>query len=457
MSYIGIDIGTTTISGLLVEGESGRELKRETVANSAKLPADAPWKCLQDPQKIWEICRQMIETFSAQSPEPVEGIGFTGQMHGILYLDKEGKPCSELISWQDERANQPCGEGLTYSQKIARLSGYAVATGCGLATLFYDTVNRRIPPNAAKICTITDFAAMKAAGRKTPLTHVSNAASLGMFSLEQMAFDRQKIQGLGVDPGLLPEVTDEEQVIGYTREGIAVCVAIGDNQASFLGAVGQGADTLINIGTGSQISKLIDRPVFKEGLECRPYLDHKYLIVGSSLCGGSSYNLLMRFFVQAGELLSAGCGKDVMRRMDRAAEEAENSGLVPLKVDTRFRGTREHPEKRGSISNIQWDNFTVGNLCLSFLQGICEELYEFYERMGDGQDQDFYVASGNAVRNGGILRRSLQKIFRAPIRIPRNAEEAAFGAAMLAFCCTGKRSWQEVRGKIRYLKEESCL
>ena len=52
-----------------------------------------------------------------------------------------------------------------------------------------------------------------------------------------------------------------------------------------------------------------------------------------------------------------------------------------LKVDTRFRGTRENPEKRGAILNVGADNFTFGNVCYSFLSGICEELYGFYSKM----------------------------------------------------------------------------
>ena len=459
MSYIGIDIGTTTISGLLIQERGGREIRRKTVPNTAKISADVPWKSLQDPRKIWEICRQMIAEFSTDGTEPVQGIGFTGQMHGILYLDAEGEPCSELISWQDERANQPYQDGTTYSQRILQLSGYPVATGCGIATIFYDTVNRKVPPQAVQVCTITDFAAMRAAGQKRPLTHASNAASLGMFSLERMAFDTEKIRALGIDPGLLPKVTAEEEILGYTGAGCAVAVAIGDNQASFLGAVGAGADTLINIGTGSQISKWVDHPVSLEGLECRPYLDHNYLIVGSSLCGGSSYHLLMRFLDETvREMSQGGCRIDnIMQQMDRAAEEAERSAIPPLKVDTRFRGTRACPEKRGSISNIQWDNFTVGNLCLSFLRGICEELYGFYTGMGNGREKKFYVASGNAARNSEILRRIMQQVFGAPIRIPQNAEEAAYGAAALALHAVGKVPWAEIKGLIRYDESEICL
>ena len=34
-------------------------------------------------------------------------IGLTGQMHGIVYLDREGRCISPLYTWQDGRGNLP--------------------------------------------------------------------------------------------------------------------------------------------------------------------------------------------------------------------------------------------------------------------------------------------------------------------------------------------------------------
>ena len=74
---------------------------------------------------------------------------------------------------------------------------------------------------------------------------------------------------------------------------IPVTVAIGDNQASFLGAAGSENNTLlVNMGTGGQISVLTDQYFETEGIEARPFLGGKYLLVGASLCGGKAYALL---------------------------------------------------------------------------------------------------------------------------------------------------------------------
>lgn len=97
-----------------------------------------------------------------------------------------------------------------------------------------------------------DYAVCSLTGRKAPLCHTTNAASLGFFSPER-GFDICALEKLGVDAWVLPDYTAENVIVG-TYEGIPVSVAIGDNQASFLGSVQCPAETaLINFGTEARL------------------------------------------------------------------------------------------------------------------------------------------------------------------------------------------------------------
>ena len=457
MYYIGMDIGTTTISGLLIDADNGNEITRKTIANSTRLISDDSWKSVQSARQISEICAELVRQLSQGYEDNLQGIGITGQMHGILYVDGEGNACSDLVSWQDERGNLLFDDSQTYCQRIRQLTGCSVATGFGITTLFYDTVNGLVPKEATSICTITDYVAMRLAGRRQPLVHVSNAASLGLFSFDTMSFMEDKIASLGLDVSLLPEVTAKECIIGQTESGVLVSVAIGDNQASFLGSVGMGTDTLINIGTGNQISRLSAERSEINGVECRPFVNNHFLLVGAGLCGGSSYSLLVRLFTEAVTLITEESPGNIIKIMDQAAIQALHDGIEPLQVDTRFRGTRDNSSIRGAISNISEKNFTMGNLCRSFLKGICEELYAFYKRMQPRCRPDFYAISGNAARNSKILRQMAVEVFGAEVRVPQNAEEAAYGAALLAIHVTEGRSWDEITKLVRYNEPVTLL
>ena len=61
------------------------------------------------------------------------------------------------------------------------------------------------------------------------------------------------------------------------------------------------------MGTGGQISILSDQYFAEKGIEARPFLNGKYLLVGSSLCGGKSYALLEQFFRR---VVKAATGED---------------------------------------------------------------------------------------------------------------------------------------------------
>lgn len=107
MKTIGIDIGTTTISGVVLEKnetQKARILEAKTIENGSFLATDSDWERIQDAENIVKKSRQMLDDFLDRYPE-VEKIGLTGQMHGIVYIDKEGTCVSPLYTWQDARGS----------------------------------------------------------------------------------------------------------------------------------------------------------------------------------------------------------------------------------------------------------------------------------------------------------------------------------------------------------------
>lgn len=448
MKTIGLDIGTTTICGVLLDGETGLLLGSKTLPNTAALPSAHPWERCQSPAEILRLCKKIIGELAADITD-LSSIGVTGQMHGMLYLDAEGTPLSPLYSWQDGRGDLPGRDGRSYAQALGELTGYPMATGYGLTTHYYNLQNGLVPSRAACICTIGDYVAAALARVSTPLMHSSNAASLGLFDLRAGAFDQKALAAAGIDPALLPPVTDKIQAVGYSPEGRAVTVAVGDNQASFLGSVADDDSILVNVGTSSQISVICSALVNAPGVEARPLLDGELLAVGSPLCGGDAYATLRRFFEQTAQMM--GCTvSDIYFKMNSAAA-AVYDHPNPLTVSTQFRGTRQNPALRGSITNIDVGNFTPAHLTLGVLRGICEELYGLYTAMPLtlGEKQRL-VGSGNAIRKNMLLQRIFSDRFGMTLMIPLYEEEAAFGMSLMALCLADGRSPTDARRLIQY-------
>jgi len=435
LRFLGLDIGTTSLSAVVIDGENGKILKAETLDNDANLVSSDTDRRMQDPEKIIDklllLKNDLVKEFA-----PIDAIGVTGQMHGILYLDKDGKPVSPLYTWQDAAGSKSYKES-TYAEYLSQKTGYNLASGYGLVT---DYVNRdlaRVPQNAVTFCTVHDFAVMVLTGRKTPLVHSSDAASLGCFSIKDGVFDLKAISALGLNPEFLPDVTPETVIAGKTEEGIPVTVAIGDNQASVIGSIKGEGCALVNIGTGSQVSVLTHTPTdFSEG-EIRPLNQDNYMLVGAPLCGGRSFALLHKFFKECATLFDGDTSK-IYSVMDAIA--AENSDSHSLSVDTRFCGTRKNPDIRGAISGISDTNFTPAELTRGFLWGMAEELYSLYAKMLPLTDIPVtkIASSGNAIRKSPVLKAYLEEKFGLTLSIPSHREEAAFGAALFAAVASGK-------------------
>lgn len=413
---IGLDIGTTTISAVVLDTIDGTLLARKTEKSEADMPAKDPLEKIQDAAKIIEKAKKLLRELLEAYPD-TGSIGLTGQMHGIVYLDGEGKLLSPLYTWQDRQAEPFCRE-------MQERTGYTVSSGYGLATHYALQQKGKVPDGAAKICTIMDYLAFCLTGCLK--IHSTNAASLGFFTGE--GFDASALKKLGISPEILPQITDRCETVGYYR-GIPVTMAIGDNQASFLGSVADPeAMALANFGTGSQISVMTGSPV-TDGVEQRPYLEGTYLACGSALCGGRAYALMEKFLR---DITGGDEQYPLLNELARRGMEMED---LPVVIPT-FCGTRQDPTARGSIGNLSEENFTPAALAAGLLLGMTGELQEMFRKM-PGERVGTLVASGNGVRKNPALVRALERVFGMRVLIPAHQEEAAFGAALFAAAAKG--------------------
>lgn len=434
---IGIDFGTTTICAGVLDREKKEWIDIMSIPNRHEIAAENFWEKMQDSTGILLDGLDLFEKLRT-AHGPIDGVGLTGQMHGILYLNAEGKPVSPLYTWQDGRGDLEMGNtSESYTSFITRRSGYNVASGYGSVTHFYNQVNHLIPKDAVKLTTIYDAFQISLTGKTDLVLHPSSAASFGLYNLKQGDFDRKIIQKLGMNPDFFPSVS-KDNLPFENPEGIFIFPGIGDNQASFAGSIQTPEKTLlINVGTGSQISFQTDKPVCVPGSEIRPYINDDYLWAGSSLCGGRAISMLEKFFRLTADEVGAPPGS-MYPWMDRLSEQAFNI-KNPVVVKPYFSGTRENPSLRGSIEKLGTDNFTPSHLIAGVLQGIVDELYEMYCNIKEKQEHTpkILVGSGNGIRKSPVLRKLFEQKFGAPLYVPNHREEAAFGAALFALSGNG--------------------
>lgn len=446
MKTLGLDIGTTSISAVVME--NGQIVDSRTRKNDTFIIECREWERLQDPDIILEVSVGLVKTLFELYPD-IAGIGVTGQMHGIVYLDRCGNTVSPLYTWQDGRGDLQYGtyEGKaeSYAEYLSRITGYRVGTGYGAVTHFYNMKNGIVPESSAVFCTIQDYIAMVLGGADEPVTDGSDAASLGMYDLRRKAFDTEALQRTGMDPDFFPKKATQI-CIGKFEGRADVFTAIGDNQASFLGAVSDLKNQmLVNVGTGSQFSVYSPDYMECEGLETRPFPDGGYLIVGASLCGGRAYALLERFFWMTGQMLGKAVHKNAAEEFEGEQRQQDCYAAMELllsesgrpddlpEVETLFQGTREQPKLRGSIQKLSVDNFTPKHLIWAWMEGMACELNGMYlNYLRAGGKKKKLIGSGNGIRKNRFLKECFEDVFKEQMVLTEHVEEAACGAAKFA-------------------------
>lgn len=414
--FLGIDTGTTSIS-IAAVSETCELLASRTINHGSFIAGDSPLSRVQDVERIKSLALEGAESLMSELGRP-SGIGFTGQMHGILYVNALGKAVSPLYTWQDSTGDDEL--------PVLREHGLKVSSGYGLATHLHLQKAGKIPSEAVRLSTISDYIAMSLCGKSEPVLSSDMAASWGCFDFRGRRFMTDELEKAGVNVSYLPEVLKGYAVIGETRDGVPVVCSMGDNQAAVRGSLKDEENSLlVNIGTGSQVSFVSKDYVEVSGdVELRPY-GEGYILAGAALCGGRAYAMLERLFREI-------AGHECYSLMSEKAEEFLLSGMSELKVDTRFAGTRSDPEIRGSISGIGEENFCVGALSVGVMRGILGELRGMYETMTEltGRRASVLVGSGNGMRKNVLMQRLAGEMFGMSVEIPDLTEEAASGSAM---------------------------
>ena len=189
MKTLGLDIGTTTVSAVVLE--DGRVIESVTEKNGYFIESAHAWEKAQNVAMIEKTARGVVDALLSRHKD-VTHIGVTGQMHGIVYLDKSGAPLSPLYTWQDGRGDLPFTENATYASYLSDATGYALATGFGAVTHFYNLKNGLVPKDTAVFCTIHDYIAMRLCGAARPVTDATDAASFGLFDVAKGHFDEEQ-------------------------------------------------------------------------------------------------------------------------------------------------------------------------------------------------------------------------------------------------------------------------
>jgi sedoheptulokinase len=413
-----------------------------------RIASSNPYAFEQDAAGIAASVRELFGKLKL----PVSSVGVTGQVHGIVYTDEALRPLSPLYTWLDRRGVEPW-KGSTPQIALEEKTGVRLPAGWGLLTHYANRLFGRVPAGAQYVMGISELVAGILTGSPLAKTDDSMMASFGAWEAPGVYRNVLLAEVLPPDGPAFLEAAPPFAVAGRLADGIfpgaaPVAYPVGDKQAGFFGALPRPEEScLVSIGTSGQISFFSTSAACPAGMELRPYLGKGYLQVGATLAAGKSYEAL---FAMVKEIIHASGGRigdeAVFALMKQAAKAAGKTSLV---FETTLGGTRRNAAKRGAITGIGLDNFRLGDLALSAIDGIVRELADFTEPAGglSLNGLRYITVTGSAPEKNALFIEAVRRQFGRDVRIPA-FDGAGFGAAVIGAVAAGLVKDNETAGLI---------
>ncbi len=430
--HIGIDIGTTNISATVVDIKSGKMIEAPTYSNN-RIKSDTPFAYEQDVDEI----ERSVFTLLATVDENLDSITITGQVHGILYYDKNFQAVSPLATWLDGRSLQKI-DGKTIEELFYEETQHHIPTGYGLITHYANRKLNLIPHQAVGFCGILEYITGRLIGKEVVKSDPSCLGTYGAYDPVSKTFDQRIVDIVVGKKFSFPQLSSSPfEIAGTTVDGIQVTYPVGDNQAGYFGMVGKIENSaLISIGTSGQLSFFSTSSDCNPQMELREFLGMGYLHVGATLSAGKAYETLKNFFKNVYyHITKLEIDDEVV--FDAMKRSVEQKSAFPIIHSPLFKGTRKNPHLKASFEMIDLDNFTMGNMVESVIDGVVRELYDFVDKSDTTTFSiDRIVATGNGVRKNHLFSKSIEKMFQVKPVVANVNDGAAIGAALVGSIAT---------------------
>lgn len=452
-TYLGIDCSTTATKAILID-EAGAVVG--VAASEYPYETPKPLWSQQDPDLWWRATVQSIRQVvsrSGVSPQAVKGIGLTGQMHGLVLLDKEGAVLRPAILWNDQRTQAQCDEirARLGRERLIQVTGNDALTGFTAPKILW--VQQEEPDIYGRIAHILlpkDYVRFKLTGAYA----VDKAGGAGtlLFDLKRRDWSPEVVAALDMDPDWLPPTFEGTAVTGTLSPAAAAATGLpagipvvggGGDQAA--NAVGTGAVVegivALSLGTSGVVFAATDTPAIEPAGRLHAFchaVPGKWHFMGVMLSAAGS----LRWFRD-----TLAPGTDFADLVATAtAVNAGSDGLLFLPYLTGERTPHPDPLARGAFVGLTVRHGRE-HMTRAVLEGVAFGLGDSFELMrqaGITAIRQVRVSGGGA--RSPLWRQILADVFDTELVTVNTAEGAAYGAALLA--ATGSGAFASV--------EEAC-
>ena len=442
--WLGIDIGTGGTRALLVD-ERGA-VRAGCTAPHEEMRMERPLWAEQRPENWWDAAVIAIRGVLAEagvSGSQIQGIGLSGQMHGLVILDGAGAVIRPSLIWCDQRSQAQVDaiNARLGRENILRYIANPVLTGFTLPKFLWVRDNE--PQNFARVRTMLlpkDYVRYRLTGEFA--SEVSDASGTALFDVVNRRWSMEMMDGLGLDRSILPKCYESSEITGTITSQVAELTGLaagtpvvggGGDQAS--SAVGNGivepGIVSCTIGTSGVVFAHMDQvaydPTGRVHTFCHAVRD-KWHVMGVTQGAGLS----LQWFRNQ---IAPGTDYDTLTA-EAARSPVGAQGLFWLPYLMGERTPHLDATARGGWIGLT-NSHRRADLIRALIEGVSYSLADCLEIVaGLGVPLSSVRASGGGARSA-FWRQLLADILGHRVVCLETQEGSAYGAALLALAGTG--------------------
>lgn len=433
MLYIGIDLGTSAVKLLLMD-ETGKI--HNIVSKEYPISFPHPGWSEQNPEDWFaESMEGMKELIAECDKSQVAGIGFGGQMHGLVALDAEDQVIRPAILWNDGRTTK---ETEYLNEEIGRetLSKYTANIAfAGFTAPKILWMKENEPDKFARISKIMlpkDYLAYRLSG--VHCTDYSDASGMLLLDVKHKCWSKEMIEICGISEEQLPKLFESYEVVGTLKgeiaselglsEQVKVVAGAGDNAAAAVGTgtVGEGK---CNISLGTSGTIFISSKNFgvdeHNALHSFDHADGNYHLMGCMLSAASCNKWWMDEVLRTKEY-----GEE-QKKITKLGEN--NVFYLPYLMGER--SPHNDPKARATFTGMTMDT-TREDMTQAVLEGVAFGLRDSLEvaRNLGIKIERTKICGGGA--KSPLWKKIIANVMNLKVDVIESEEGPGYGGAMLA-------------------------
>ena len=365
-------------------------------------------KAEQDPEAWWDaVVRSSRSLLEAEPDASIDCVSFSGQMMGVVAVNRSGLPVRPAIIWADTRSGAQCDRLLAAvsMERGYEITGHRLNPTYSLSKLMWlrDTEPESFEQTQLSL-QAKDYAVYRLTG--VMATDPSDASSTNAFDQRPGTWSEEILAAADLSQEKWPEVVPSTTVVGKVTDeaaaatglsrGTPVVIGGGDGPCAATGAgvVSPEAAPYAYLGSSSWISLASNEPLHDHKMRTMTFnhvVPGRYVPTATMQAGGASVEW-------AADFLLPGRADD---RFDRLASEvatahAAEEGLLFLPHILGERSPYWNPKARGVFFGLA-KHHGPGHLMRAVMEGVAMNLYTAilaFREMGSSIDAVDVIGGG---------------------------------------------------------------